>query len=162
MVSVHASAVASMAKTATPSTLVDLHIRQRLPFVHRHNPSAALSPTTKIDHELRDISTQSIKQQAIETLLRESGVREEIRCYDDLLETPSAICPMPTPYRSKNDNKYHPTFCAPLSIHSLAFSALIPPPTCRPWGHADSASIAASSLPRPSIMTWAPASPCFL
>lgn len=34
----------------------------------------------------------------------------------------------------------------------------MPPPTCRPPGHAFNASFAATSFPPPSIITWAPSS----
>lgn len=48
------------------------------------------------------------------------------------------------------------TFSAPASIHSLALASVMPPPACSPAGHAASASLAASALPGPSIMTCAP------
>lgn len=48
------------------------------------------------------------------------------------------------------------TFSAPAAIHSAAFFSLMPPPTCRPLGQAPMACFAASSLPGPSMMTWAP------
>ena len=44
--------------------------------------------------------------------------------------------------RDREINK-KPTLSAPASIHSFALVSLIPPPTCRPPGHAASASRAA-------------------
>ena len=42
---------------------------------------------------------------------------------------------------------------APAASHAGAFSALMPPPSWRPPGHAERAARAGASLPWPSMMT---------
>jgi hypothetical protein len=133
-------------------TFIDFHIRDHLPFIHSHKPSIILPPATKINDKLLLVSIKGCEYR-VETFLRELAGREEERSYNDLLLQSASI-------------RQHPnsrlTLSAPHSIHCFAFWSVIPPPTCRPPGHAANASRAASSFPGPSIITCAPSSPLSL
>ena len=67
-----------------------------------------------------------------------------------------------SPADEKNEATEMDTFPAPASIQRRAFSSVMPPPSCSSPGHASSASLAAASLPGPSMMTCAPRRPFFL
>lgn len=50
-----------ISKSAKHDTLVELHIRQRLPLVHRHEPSLAFSSTTEINDEFVLVISQRLE-----------------------------------------------------------------------------------------------------
>jgi hypothetical protein len=65
-------------------TFIDLHICDRLPFVHSHKPSIALPSAAEINDKLLLVAAQS-SQYGVEAFLRELPGRKQEGRDDDLL-----------------------------------------------------------------------------
>lgn len=142
-------------------TLVHLHIRDGLPLIHGDEPPrlvvglALLAAAAKVYDQLLLVAAQGAED-GVEAGLAELAAREEEGRDDDLLRK-FATSKHLFPQTPQDTTRIHlHTLSAPAAIHSAALESLMPPPTCSPPGHAARASRAASALPGPSIMTWAP------
>ncbi len=65
-------------------TFGNLHLSDRLPFIHRHKPCSILPPTTQINHKSISIISQRCED-LLQTRKREATQWEQERSNDDLL-----------------------------------------------------------------------------
>jgi hypothetical protein len=79
-----------MPRANTSHTLVQFKIRYSLPLVGRDKPLIVFPSTAQVDDKFCLVIAKSSKN-GLQTFHGESGVREQIRCYNDLLRVPSAL-----------------------------------------------------------------------